>query len=253
MPLHHAYGFGSPPLAAALRKHTRRSSSSAEPAGYLSRPLDGEGVSVGAGVTPLLRLLADAADRPARPSRIGYLWRACRWTRRTAEGFVGPNSARLARRGLRHDREPVRSGSAEQAGRSARSLGEPLAGSRSTSTVEPGPLPSAATGRFPGPDRRSLGRRDDRIPVSDRVESEPVANGFVTGDIGRMTPHGLVIAGAAGELRDVERDEGGRRGGGRGRVAGVCRPCAACLVEGEPDEWRGQQIRATVTPADVDL
>jgi long-chain acyl-CoA synthetase len=27
----------------------------------------------------------------------------------------------------------------------------------------------------------------------------------------------------------------------------------SCLVDGEPDEWRGQRIRATVTPADVDL
>jgi acyl-CoA synthetase (AMP-forming)/AMP-acid ligase II len=27
----------------------------------------------------------------------------------------------------------------------------------------------------------------------------------------------------------------------------------SCLVDGEPDEWLGQRIRATVTPADVDL
>jgi len=85
----------------------------------------------------------------------------------------------------------------------------------------------------------------------DRVDGTPVANGFVTGDIGRMTPDGLVIVGRLANCINV----GGSKVSPE-EVEAVLLEFPAvrsCLVDGEPDEWLGQRIRATVTPADVDL
>jgi long-chain acyl-CoA synthetase len=85
----------------------------------------------------------------------------------------------------------------------------------------------------------------------DRVDSEPIANGFVTGDIGRMTPDGLVIVGRLANCVNV----GGTKVSPEEVEAVLLEfpTVRACLVDGEPDEWRGERIRATVTPADVDL
>ena len=85
----------------------------------------------------------------------------------------------------------------------------------------------------------------------DRVDSEPIANGFVTGDIGRMTPDGLVIVGRLANCVNVAGTKVSPE-----EVEAVLLEfptVRACLVDGEPDEWRGERIRATVTPADVDL
>ena len=85
----------------------------------------------------------------------------------------------------------------------------------------------------------------------DRVDVAPVANGFVTGDIGRMTPDGLVIA---GRLANCVNVGGTKVSPEEGEAVLLEFPTVrSCLVDGEPDEWRGQRIRATVTPADVDL
>lgn len=85
----------------------------------------------------------------------------------------------------------------------------------------------------------------------DRVDVAPVANGFVTGDIGRMTPDGLVIVGRLANCVNV----GGTKVSPEEVEAVLLEfpTVRSCLVDGEPDEWRGQRIRATVTPADVDL
>ena len=85
----------------------------------------------------------------------------------------------------------------------------------------------------------------------DRVDAEPIANGFVTGDIGRMTPDGLVIVGRLANCVNV----GGTKVSPEEVEAVLLEfpTVRSCLVDGEPDEWRGQRIRATVTPADVDL
>ena len=85
----------------------------------------------------------------------------------------------------------------------------------------------------------------------DRVDAAPIADGFVTGDIGRMTADGLVIVGRLANCVNV----GGTKVSPE-EVEAVLLEFPAvrsCLVDGEPDEWRGQRIRATVTPADVDL
>jgi len=85
----------------------------------------------------------------------------------------------------------------------------------------------------------------------DRVDPEPIADGFVTGDIGRMTPDGLVIVGRLANCVNV----GGTKVSPE-EVESVLLEfptVRACLVDGEPDEWLGQRIRAAVTPADVDL
>ena len=72
----------------------------------------------------------------------------------------------------------------------------------------------------------------------DRVDPEPVANGFVTGDIGRMTPDGLVIVGRLANCVNV----GGTKRVDPEEVEAVLLEFPAvrsCLVDGEPDEWRG--------------
>jgi acyl-CoA synthetase (AMP-forming)/AMP-acid ligase II len=87
--------------------------------------------------------------------------------------------------------------------------------------------------------------------LPDRVDPAAIANGFVTGDIGRMTPDGLVIVGRLANCINV----GGTKVSPE-EVEAVLLEFPAvrsCLVDGEADEWLGQKIRATVTPADVDL
>src|SRR6202021_4336846 len=82
----------------------------------------------------------------------------------------------------------------------ARSLGQPLPGVR----VDLRPL-----GEVPEPPPSADGAPDVASGLvvvhspnamtgdlhEDRVDSDPVANGFVVGDIGRQTPDGLVIVG----------------------------------------------------------
>jgi acyl-CoA synthetase (AMP-forming)/AMP-acid ligase II len=85
----------------------------------------------------------------------------------------------------------------------------------------------------------------------DRVDAAPVANGFVVGDIGRRTPDGLVIVGRLANCVNV----GGAKVSPE-EVEAVLLEFPAvrsCLVDGVPDERLGERIRATVTPADVDL
>ena len=85
----------------------------------------------------------------------------------------------------------------------------------------------------------------------DRVDAAPVANGFVVGDIGRRTPDGLVIVGRLANCVNV----GGTKVSPE-EVEAVLLEFPAvrsCLVDGVPDERLGQRIRATVTPADIDL
>jgi acyl-CoA synthetase (AMP-forming)/AMP-acid ligase II len=83
VPLHHAYGFGLAALAAPLAGATTVITSADRP-GMLSRALAEQGVTLVAGVTPLLRLLAEAAtSRPTR--RIGYVSAGMPMDSRTAE------------------------------------------------------------------------------------------------------------------------------------------------------------------------
>jgi acyl-CoA synthetase (AMP-forming)/AMP-acid ligase II len=85
----------------------------------------------------------------------------------------------------------------------------------------------------------------------DRVDAAPVANGFVSGDIGRRTPDGLVIVGRLANCVNV----GGTKVSPEEVEAVLLEfpTVRSCLVDGVPDGRLGQRIRATVTPADVDL
>jgi acyl-CoA synthetase (AMP-forming)/AMP-acid ligase II len=246
VPLHHAYGFGLAALAAPLAGATTVIASPDRP-GMLSRALREQDVTLVAGVTPLLRLLAEAATTaPAR--RIGYLSAGMPMDSRTAElvgtklgGWLGEVYG-TTETGPICVRPPV-------PWQEALSLGEPLKGVQvDLRPLEPGH--DAADSLSGLVAVRSLTAMTGYL-YPDRVDPEPVANGFVTGDIGRMTPDGLVIVGRLANCVNV----GGTKVSPE-EVEAVLLEFPAvrsCLVDGEPDEWRGQRIRATVTPADVDL
>ena len=246
VPLHHAYGFGLAALAAPLAGATTVITNADRP-GMLSRALHEQGVTLVAGVTPLLRLLAEATkSRPER--RIGYLSAGMPMDSRTAElvgtklgGWLGEVYG-TTETGPICVRPPV-------PWQDALSLGEPLKGVQvDLRPLEPGH--DAADSLSGLVAVRSLTAMTGYL-YPDRVDPGPVADGFVTGDIGRMTPDGLVIVGRLANCVNV----GGTKVSPE-EVEAVLLEFPAvrsCLVDGEPDEWRGQQIRATVTPADVDL
>ena len=251
VPLHHAYGFGLAALAAPLAGATTVVTSAERP-WMLLHALSEHDVTLVAGVPPLLRLLAEATTgRPAR--RIGYLTAGMPMDLRTAElvgtvlgGWLGEVYG-TTETGPICVRPPV-------PWTDAVSLGQPLPGVRvDLRPLEPGSQPRAGD---------AVGSRSGLVAVHsptamtgylypDRVDAEPIANGFVTGDIGRMTPDGLVIVGRLANCINV----GGTKVSPE-EVEAVLLEFPAvrsCLVDGEPDEWLGQRIRATVTPADVDL
>ena len=246
VPLHHAYGFGLAALAAPLAGATTIIARADRP-GLLSRALNDQGVTLVAGVTPLLRLLAEATtSRPER--RIGYLSAGMPMDSRTAElvgtklgGWLGEVYG-TTETGPICVRPPV-------PWQEALSLGEPLKGVQvDLRPLEPGH--DAADSLSGLVAVRSLTAMTGYL-YPDRVDPSPVADGFVTGDIGRMTPDGLVIVGRLANCVNV----GGTKVSPE-EVEAVLLEFPAvrsCLVDGEPDEWRGQRIRATVTPADVDL
>jgi acyl-coenzyme A synthetase/AMP-(fatty) acid ligase len=213
----------------------------------LSRALREQDVTLMAGVTPLLRLLAEAATTPPA-RRIGYLSAGMPMDSRTAElvgtklgGWLGEVYG-TTETGPICVRPPV-------PWQEALSLGEPLKGVQvDLRPLEPGH--DAADSLSGLVAVRSLTAMTGYL-YADQVDPEPVANGFVTGDIGRMTPDGLVIVGRLANCVNV----GGTKVSPE-EVEAVLLEFPAvrsCLVDGEPDEWRGQRIRATVTPADVDL
>jgi acyl-CoA synthetase (AMP-forming)/AMP-acid ligase II len=245
VPLHHAYGFGLAALAAPLAGATTLVTSTDRPR-MLLRALDEHDVTLVAGVPPLLRLLAEAAtSRPAR--RVGYLTAGMPLDPRTAElvgtvlgGLLGEVYG-TTETGPICVRPPV-------PWRDARSLGPPLPGVR----VDLRPIAADDAADLPS------GLVVVHSPTAmsgylypDRVDAAPVADGFVTGDIGRRTPDGLVIAGRLANCVNV----GGTKVSPE-EVEAVLLEFPAvrsCLVDGVPDERLGQRIRATVTPADIDL
>jgi acyl-CoA synthetase (AMP-forming)/AMP-acid ligase II len=251
VPLHHAYGFGLAALAAPLAGATTVIASADRP-GMLSRALHEQDVTLMAGVTPLLRLLAEAATgRPAR--RIGYLSAGMPMDSRTAElvgtklgGWLGEVYG-TTETGPICVRAPV-------PWQDAQSLGQPLQGVRvDLRPLEPGAQQPAddAAGSPSGLVAVHSPTAMTGYLYPDRVDAAPVANGFVTGDIGRMTPDGLVIVGRLANCVNV----GGTKVSPEEVEAVLLEfpTVRSCLVDGEPDEWLGQRIRATVTPADVDL
>ena len=136
----------------------------------------------------------------------------------------------------------------------AHSLGQPLEGVRvDLRPLGSGPQPSAddAADSLSGLVAVHSPTAMTGYLYPDRVDVAPVANGFVTGDIGRMTPDGLVIVGRLANCVNV----GGTKVSLEEVEAVLLEfpTVRSCLVDGEPDEWLGQRIRATVTPADVDL
>ena len=253
VPLHHAYGFGLAALAAPLAGATTLVTGAGRPR-MLLRALDQHDVTLVASVPPMLRLLTEAAT--ARPKRrIGYLTAGMLLDPRTAElvgtvldGWIGEVYG-TTETGPICVRPPV-------PWQDARSLGPPLPGVqvdlRPLGEV-PEPQPSADG----GPDVSS-GLVVVHSPTAmtgylheDRVDAAPVANGFVVGDIGRRTPDGLVIVGRLANCVNV----GGAKVSPE-EVEAVLLEFPAvrsCLVDGVPDERLGERIRATVTPADVDL
>ena len=219
--VHHAYGFGLAALAAPLAGATTVVTSADRP-GMLSRAVHGQGVTLRRpGVTPLLRLLAEATT--SRPEgRIGYLSAGMPMDSRTAElvgtklgGWLGEVYG-TTETGPICVRAPV-------PWQDAQSLGEPLEGVQvDLRPLEPGH--DAADSLSGLVAVRSLTAMTGYL-YPDRVDPEPVANGFVTGDIGRMTPDGLVIVGRAGQLRQRRRHEG--EPGKRSRpCCSSSRPCA---------------------------
>jgi acyl-CoA synthetase (AMP-forming)/AMP-acid ligase II len=246
VPLHHAYGFGLAALAAPLAGATTVIASADRP-GMLTRALNEQGVTLMAGVTPLLRLLAEATtSRPER--RIGYLSAGMPMDSRTAElvgtklgGWLGEVYG-TTETGPICVRPPV-------PWQDAQSLGQPLEGVQvDLRPLEPGH--DAADSLSGLVAVRSLTAMTGYL-YPDQVDVAPVAHGFVTGDIGRMTPDGLVIVGRLANCVNV----GGTKVSPEEVEAVLLEfpTVRSCLVDGEPDEWRGQRIRATVTPADVDL
>jgi acyl-CoA synthetase (AMP-forming)/AMP-acid ligase II len=247
IPLHHAYGFGLAALAAPLAGATTIVTSADRP-WMLSRALNEHDVTLVAGVPPLLRLLAESAtSQPKR--RIGYMSAGMPMDARTAElvgtvlgGWLSETYG-TTETGPICVRPPV-------PWQDAISLGPPLKG------VQVDLLPFAPESG--GVTDSQSGLVTVRSPTAmtgylypDRVDSEPIANGFVTGDIGRMTPDGLVIVGRLANCVNVAGTKVSPE-----EVEAVLLEfptVRACLVDGEPDEWRGERIRATVTPADVDL
>ncbi len=252
VPLHHAYGFGLAALAAPLAGATTVVTSADRP-WMLSRALTEHDVTLVAGVPPLLRLLAEAnTGRPSR--RIGYMSAGMPMDARTAElvgtvlgGWLSETYG-TTETGPICVRPPV-------PWQEALSLGQPLKGVR----VDLRPLAPESQPSAPGAAADSLsGLVTVHSPTAmtgylypDRVDVEPIANGFVTGDIGRMTPDGLVIVGRLANCVNV----GGTKVSPEEVEAVLLEfpTVRSCLVDGEPDEWLGQRIRATVTPADVDL
>jgi acyl-CoA synthetase (AMP-forming)/AMP-acid ligase II len=253
VPLHHAYGFGLAALAAPLAGATTLVTGADRPR-MLLRALDQQDVTLVAGVPPLLRLLAEAAtSRPKR--RIGYLTAGMLLDPRTAElvgtvlgGWLGEVYG-TTETGPVCVRPPV-------PWQDARSLGRPLPGVR----VDLRPLGDAPEQQpsADGAADASSGLVVVHSPTAmtgyldqDRVDAAPVANGFVGGDIGRRTPDGLVIVGRLANCVNV----GGVKVSPEEIEAVMMEfpTVRSCLVDGVPDERLGQRIRATVTPADVDL
>lgn len=244
VPLHHAYGFGLAVLAGPLAGATTLVTGADRPR-MLLRALDQYDVTLVAGVPPLLRMLAEAAtSRPAR--RVGYLTAGMPLDPRTAELVGTVLGGRLGEvygtteTGPICVRPPV-------SWQDAHSLGQPLPGVRvdlrplvDVSEPQSGLVvvdhsPTAMTGYL----------------YPDRVDVAPVANGFVVGDIARRTPEGLVIVGRLANCVNV----GGTKVSPEEVEAVLLEfpTVRSCLVDGVPDERLGQRIRATVTPADVDL
>jgi len=253
VPLHHAYGFGLAALAAPLAGVTTLVTSADRPR-MLLRALDQHGVTLVAGVPPMLRLLAEAAtSRPTR--RIGYLTAGMPLDPRTAElvgtvlgGWLGEVYG-TTETGPICVRPPV-------PWQNARSLGQPLPGVR----VDLRPLVDVPEPQPSADDAADVpsGLVAVHSPTAmtgylhpDRVDAAPVANGFVVGDIGRRTPDGLVIVGRLANCVNV----GGTKVSPEEVEAVLLEfpTVRSCLVDGVPDERLGQRIRATVTPADVDL
>jgi acyl-CoA synthetase (AMP-forming)/AMP-acid ligase II len=250
VPLHHSYGFGLAGLAAPLAGATTLVTRADRPR-MLLRALNEYDVTLVVGVPPLLRLLAEATTgRPTR--RIGYLSAGMPMDLRTAElvgtvlgGWLGEVYG-TTETGALCVRPPA-------PWQDAHSVGQPLAGVRidllplgqqqSSADQAVGSLSGLVAVHSPGAMTGYL--------YSDRIDVAPVANGFVTGDIGRMTPDGLVIVGRLANCINV----GGAKVSPEEVEAVLLEfpTVRSCLVDGEPDERIGQRIRATVTPADVDL
>ena len=250
VPLHHAYGFGLAVLAAPLAGATTLVTSTDRPR-MLLRALDRHDVTLVAGVPPMLRLLAEAAiSQPRRP--IGYLTAGMPLDPRTAElvgtvlgGRIGEVYG-TTETGPICVRPPV-------PWQEARSLGSPLPGVQ----VDLRPLDETAE-----PQPSAAGAAEGLVVVRsrtamtgylhpDRVDTAPVADGFVVGDIGRRTPDGLMIVGRRANCVNV----GGTKVSPEEVEAVLLEfpTVRSCLVDGVPDERLGQRIRATVTPANVDL
>lgn len=249
VPLHHAYGFGLAVLAAPLAGATTLVTTADRPR-MLLRALDEHDVTLFAGVPPMLRLLAEAVVSPPR-RRIGYLTAGMPMDLRTAElvgtvlgGWIGEVYG-TTETGPICVRPPV-------PWQDARSLGRPLPG------VRVDLRPSADVPAPQSEDDAPSGLIAVHSPTAmtgylypDRVDTAPVANGFVVGDIGRQTPDGLVIVGRIANCINV----GGAKVSPEEVEAVLLEfpTVRSCLVDGVPDERLGQRIRARVTPADVDL
>lgn len=252
VPLHHAYGFGLAALAAPLAGATTLVTGADRPR-MLLRALDEHDVTLVAGVPPMLRLLAEAATSPPR-RRIGYLTAGMPMDQWTAElvgtvlgGWLGEVYG-TTETGPICVRPPV-------PWQNARSLGRPLPGVRvelRPSVDVPAPRPQDGAADAPSglvAVHSSTAMTGYLYP--DRVDTAPVANGFVVGDIGRQTADGLVIVGRTANCVNV----GGTKVSPEEVEAVLLEfpTVRSCLVDGMPDERLGQRIRARVTPADVDL
>jgi acyl-CoA synthetase (AMP-forming)/AMP-acid ligase II len=253
VPLHHAYGFGLAALAAPLAGATTLVTSVYRPR-MLLRALDRHDVTLVVGVPPMLRLLAEAAtSRPAR--RIGYLTAGMPLDPRTAELVGTVLCGRLGEVYGTTETGPicVRPPGPWQ---NARSLGQPLPGVRvDVRPLVDVPVPQPSTDDAAD---ATSGLAVVHSPTAmtgylylDRIDTAPVANGFIVGDIVRRTTDGLVIVGRLANCVNV----GGTKVSPEEVEAVLLEfpTVRSCLVDGVPDERLGQQIRARVTPTDVDL
>ena len=224
VPLHHAYGFGLAALAAPLAGATTLVTSADRPR-MLLRALDQHDVTLVAGVPPMLRLLGRGGHQPADAThRLPDRGHADG----PADGRTRRNGAwRSARRGVRNDRDrpDLRAATGPLAGRALARPAAPGGQGRAPPLVDaPAPQPSVDDAA----DSCSQVFVVVHSPTAmsgylypDRVDAAPVADGFVVGDIVRLTPDGgVVIVGRLANCVNV----GGTKvspGGGRGRFARV--------------------------------
>jgi acyl-CoA synthetase (AMP-forming)/AMP-acid ligase II len=254
VPLHHAYGFGLAVLAAPLAGATVHVLSPERPR-RLFRDLIRCGATLFTGVPPMLRLLAESAGGRRPTAQVGFLTAGMPLDVRTAELVGTVLGGRLGEVYGTTETGPICVRPPGRWEAAVRSLGPPLPG------VEVSLSGADLAGRstpFDPAEAGQTGLITVRSPSAmigyadgKRLDTAPVRDGFVTGDLGRWTEDGLVIV---GRLTNCINVAGAKVSPEEVEAVLLEFPSVqSCLVDGVDDARLGQRIRATVTPGSVDL